>query len=177
MKFTWKHKLSLGLILLVSHFSVTYLMNNVVGTKQSVTEIFFTSLIFSIGMSFIFPLLMRWTGKKLSKKIDSFLPQIISNDEEIKFQDMANLTKGFEKVGGKLLLTNERLLFVSHKFNIQSGITSINPKEIASVEKVKMMIFFDNGLKINMKDNTSHTFVVNERKTWLEKLSTYSQAA
>jgi hypothetical protein len=123
------------------------------------------------------PIMMKWNSKKLSKIIDRMLTNIISKNEKISFQDTANQIIKRKKVSGKLFLTNERLLFVSHKLNIQSEFTSINPSDITSIEKIKMMMFFDNGLKVTLKDATSYTFVVNERKTWIEKLSPYSKAA
>ena len=43
---------------------------------------------------------------------------------------MANLLKGIEAVGGKLYLTNQCLIFESHKFNMQSNITEINLSDI-----------------------------------------------
>ncbi|WP_198147328.1 GRAM domain-containing protein [Gilvimarinus polysaccharolyticus] len=47
----------------------------------------------------------------------------------------ANLQKNIETVGGELHLTNQRLIFKSHKINIQTGITEIQLSDIKSVKK------------------------------------------
>lgn len=46
----------------------------------------------------------------------------------------ANLLRGAEVVGGFLYLTNSRLLFESHAFNIQTGTTEIDLKDIAEIQ-------------------------------------------
>ncbi|MFJ5714141.1 GRAM domain-containing protein [Neobacillus sp. NPDC093127] len=51
----------------------------------------------------------------------------------------ANLFRGIEAVGGKLIITNQRLMFTSHSLNIQAGTTEIPTSEIASVRKRNTM--------------------------------------
>lgn len=177
MKFIWKQRLFIGVVFFISHYLVTILFNFFLTRKQSSSEMFFISLITSVFMAFFIPIMMKRNSNKLSKNIDAILPNIISGNEKIYFQDMANQRIKKGKVIGKLFLTNERLLFISHKLNVKSGVTSINPMDITSIERVKIMRFFDNGLKIELKNNHSYTFVVNERETWVEKLYSYSKAA
>lgn len=177
MKFSLKQRLFIGVIFFLSHYVVTLLFNMFLTRKQSSSEMFFVSLITSVIMAFFIPLMMKRNSEKLSKKIDAMLPSIILENETISFQDTANQTSDWKKVSDKLFLTNQRLLFISHKLNPQSEFTSINPLEISSIEKVKMMKFFDNGLKVNLKNNISYIFVVNNQEEWFTKLNNYIQAA
>lgn len=55
--------------------------------------------------------------------------------EQIIKNGAANLQKNIETVGGKLYLTNQRLVFESHKFNVQSGETEVELSNIQSLEK------------------------------------------
>ena len=42
-------------------------------------------------------------------------------DEVLIKQGPANLQRGTETVGGRLTLTSQRLVFESHRFNLQAG--------------------------------------------------------
>ena len=69
-------------------------------------------------------------------------------DEDILFETPANHFKGIEGVGGKLYLTNKRLLFKSHKVNIQNHELTINISDIQKVDRYKTMGIVDNGLSV-----------------------------
>lgn len=64
----------------------------------------------------LFATIMQYTAKKIFKKV------IIetADSENIIKEGGANHFKGKEGVGGKLVLTDKRLIFKSHKFNIQN---------------------------------------------------------
>ena len=49
--------------------------------------------------------------------------------EVIIKEGAANLQKGIETVGGKLRLTNQRLLFKAHKLNVCLLYTSPSPRD------------------------------------------------
>lgn len=54
-------------------------------------------------------------------------------NEQIYFDVLANLFIGPEAVGGKLKITDRRLVFKSHDFNIQTGTIEILIEQIAEV--------------------------------------------
>src|SRR6187455_2813762 len=47
----------------------------------------------------------------------------------------ANLQRGVETVGGWLYLTNQRVVFESHAFNVQTGVTEIPLASISGIRK------------------------------------------
>ncbi|WP_372755879.1 GRAM domain-containing protein [Labilibaculum sp.] len=53
--------------------------------------------------------------------------------------------------GGKLFLTNKRLIFNTHKYNFQTGETSINLGDITAINKRKTSHIIDNELRIITK--------------------------
>lgn len=59
----------------------------------------------------------------------------LNQNEQIIKQGAANLQKGLETVGGKLYLTDQRLVFEEHKINIQGGSTEVILSDIQSSEK------------------------------------------
>lgn len=83
----------------------------------------------------------------------------------------ANLQKNIETVGGKLYLTNQRLVFESHKFNMQSGVTEVELSSIQSSEKcwtrfLGLFPLFPNSLAVYTKQGKELRFVLFGRGAW-----------
>ena len=91
-------------------------------------------------------------------------------DETILFKTGANHFKGAEAVGGKLYLTNKRLIFKSHKFNIQNHELSISLSNIEEVDRYKTLGMVNNGLSLTTIDNKIEKFVVQQIDEWLKHL-------
>ena len=66
--------------------------------------------------------------------------------------------------GGKLIITNKRLIFEAHAINLNREPLEIPLSEIVSVTPFNAFIV-PNGMKITMRDGTEHKFVINRRKT------------
>lgn len=97
----------------------------------------------------------------------------LNNTEKEIYSDGANLFRGGSlAVGGKLILTDERLIFLPHNFNLGFGGKDeyIELSKIYSAREVKTMDLVDNGLRITLTDNTELKFVVNNRIKLIEKL-------
>jgi hypothetical protein len=90
--------------------------------------------------------------------------------ETILFETVANHFKGAESVGGKLYLTTKRLVFKSHKFNIQNHELSINLSDIDKVGRYKTLGMMNNGLSITTANNKVEKFVVQRIHDWINQL-------
>lgn len=75
----------------------------------------------------------------------------------------ANLFRGVEAVGGKIFFESTCLIFKSHEYNIQTGETSIDYKQIDTIENTKTLGVVPNGILITTKDDIKYRFVVNNR--------------
>ncbi len=87
----------------------------------------------------------------------------------------ANLQKNVETVGGKLLLTNEELIFKPHIVNVQTGEVVVKILEISAVEKcwTKFLGFiplFPNSIRVSLKSGENYCFVVTQRDQWISKV-------
>ncbi len=89
--------------------------------------------------------------------------------ENILFETGANHFKNVEATGGKLYLTNKRLVFISHKLNVQNQELSIPVSEIVDTEKYKKFGIIDNGLVIPTTDYIEK-FVVQKGNEWIKKI-------
>lgn len=107
---------------------------------------------------------------KSSKFVEKTTQIETQPDENIFFQTPANHFKGMEGVGGKLYLTNKRLVFKSHKGNFQNHELSIPLADIQSADRYKNLGLINNGLKITSNGNQVDKFVVEKAGEWVEKL-------
>lgn len=162
LKLTWRQKISSMVFTTVVYGVVLFLLSG----DQNINSIIFQSVLFGVFFTLTFP----WFMKKLvGKRIDNIKPELLEK-EKLEVEILANLFRGLEGVGGKIFLTNERLIFKSHSLNIQKGQTNINYSEISSVDKRKTAKLIDNGIKIITKEGTEYDFVVNDRDTELKKI-------
>lgn len=81
----------------------------------------------------------------------------------------ANFKKGFEALGGQLVITSEVIYFKSHKVNIQSADVSISLSDIQDVIPYNSLGIVPNGLKI-VTDKREYKFVVSDRDKILKVL-------
>lgn len=95
---------------------------------------------------------------------------ISSAGKEIIMDGEANHFKGKESVGGWLYLYKDKIIFISHKFNIQNHQTIIALNQIIEVRTSLTLGFIPNGLQI-MTDSCVEKFVVNKRKEWVKKIN------
>ncbi|GAA3283206.1 GRAM domain-containing protein [Nesterenkonia halobia] len=87
----------------------------------------------------------------------------------------ANLQRGAETVGGRLHLTDRRLIFESHAFNIQSGASVVGLGEIVDAEPVWTLFLnsipvMPNSLAVRTRDGGELRFVLFGRKTWRREI-------
>lgn len=87
----------------------------------------------------------------------------------------ANLQRGIEAVGGRLYLTNHRLVFESHAFNIQTGATIIPLTSIAGARKcwtrfLNLIPLFPNSVAVATKEGNEYRFVTFGRQSWIDAI-------
>ena len=86
-------------------------------------------------------------------------------------EGVANLQRGVETVGGKLFLTNQRLVFESHAFNIQTGETTIPLGDISETmlcwtKFLNLIPITPNSLAVFTLEGRQHRFVLFGRTAW-----------
>jgi len=92
------------------------------------------------------------------------------NEVVIKAGD-SNHLEAEDKVDGKLVLTNQRIYFVTSKdskLNFDHEIEYNNIREVMVFNTRKI---FPNGLNIITKDGTELKFVVKKRNNWCEVIN------
>lgn len=89
--------------------------------------------------------------------------------EQLLKQGPANHFRRGESVGGFLYLTDSRLLFRSHRYNIQEHERSIPLPEVRDVQPCMTMIVVPNGICVVTEEGEDR-FVVEDRKSWVKAI-------
>lgn len=96
-----------------------------------------------------------------------------STDPEQTLADVgANLFRGIESVGGRLKITNRRVVFEPHSVNLQKNAAEILLTDIAVVSKRNTAGFVPNGMSIRTKGGVEYKFVVWGRDKLIDLIST-----
>jgi len=91
--------------------------------------------------------------------------------EQVIKEGPANLQKNIETMGGKLCLTNQRLIFEAHKFNVQRSVTEV---ELSNIQALRpcwtrqwgLFPIFPNSLAVFTKQGKEYRFVLSRRHKW-----------
>ena len=133
-------------------------------TRTVVGEIFkavlFSAFLFTVGDR----LMKKW-AQKIVKSIPD--PEL-NGDEKLILKAGANLFRGIEAVGGVLALTEKRLIFKPHKFNIQNRPQEFSLREVEAVRPHKR---FSKVFCLEFRDNKTNKFVVESPAEWIDTIS------
>ena len=165
-KFSRKQKIALFFATLLTYFPVLSVIYWIMGNEIIWLSILAQSILFALFMSFFLPFNSRFFSKKLDKAISLTLKK----GEAIDLETPAGHKKGLIVYGGKLFLTNERVLFVSHGFLQAKKTWEINRHAIKSIKPKKFFFFADNGLEIEDFSNNSYQFNMQNRNEVLSHL-------
>ena len=168
----WKGRIIFAITSGLGFAMVLYLFD-LLGTEkiQTTFGLIFQGVFFGIFFGLGFPYISEKVGGRFASKLGQKISPELSENENIEVEIPANLFRGIEGVGGKLFLTNKKLIFKSHKLNIQTGQTNIDYAEITDVIKRKTAKIANNGIRIKIKSGKEFDFVVNEREKCIEKLN------
>jgi hypothetical protein len=111
------------------------------------------------------------TGLFDRSRLVSPMTKVLSEPgEKILYESPANHFKSREGIGGKLYLTNKRLVFKSHSFNLEKHQLSISLSDIKQVDNYTRSELVNNGLSVTTKDGRTERFVVKEVQDWVKHL-------
>jgi hypothetical protein len=98
----------------------------------------------------------------------------LAGETPIKQGD-ANLQRGIETVGGQIYLTNQRLIFESHAFNVQTGATVVPLTDITGARKcwtkfLNLVPLFPNSVAVTTNGGKEYRFVIFGRQEWIDAI-------
>jgi hypothetical protein len=100
---------------------------------------------------------------------------MLNDDEEILRKGAATQVVSYEGIGGKLLLTSKRLIFVSHSFNFQRREEAIAIKDIIAIVS-RHSDYISRKISIHLDDKTVKEFIVYKRTVWVQHICDVAKA-
>ncbi len=79
--------------------------------------------------------------------------------------------RGLEAVGGVLTFEDDKMIFSSHAFNMQTGNTEIIYEDILSIEKKKAFFVLPIAVELLTCDGILHKMIITGRDSVVEYLS------
>ncbi len=109
----------------------------------------------------------------------------LEEDESVVLSGFANRIGVWGGPGGRLVLTNRRLLFVNRrgtKIRDAYGLSNVlfvQPARSATVWTVFLLvtIFLKNAIRVTFRDQTTQRFVVSNKERWLALIEKQRKAA
>lgn len=119
---------------------------------------------------------------RLNPGINHDMKISLAPDERLLREGAANLQRGAETVGGRLFLTDQRLLFQSHAFNIQTGSAEVPVHEIRDTrfcwtKFLDVIPVFPNSLAVETSSGAEYRFVLSGRKAWASAIRAQARLA
>lgn len=171
-KMNWKYRIIFAIGTAILHVFLLWTFDYFSEQKlYSINSLIFQGVLFGIFFGIGFPYVNEKLAGKFSNKMGLKNKPVLEPNEGIEIEGPANLFRGIEGVGGKIFLTNKKLIFKSHKINIQKGQTDIEYSTIQKIVKRKTAKLIDNGIRIKTNNGKEYDFVVNERDLWFEKIN------
>ncbi len=172
IKLNWKYRIISAILIGLLYVGILMIFDYFSDEKlYSLNSLIFQGIFFGVFMGLGFPYVTEKFGTRFTSKIGKSIKPELAQDENIEIEGPVNLFRGMEGVGGKMFLTNKKVVFKSHKINIQKGQTDILYEDITEIIKRKTAKLIDNGIRIKTNDGNEFDFVVNEREKWIEKLN------
>lgn len=128
------------------------------------------SILQSISSSLFFSLFWLIPIKTKKQVDEQFLldaPITLLPNEKLSFGSTANKMLSSEVIGGKLFLSNQRLVFAPHKPNAKNLLLEFNCGDISSVQRHPE---FPKAIVVIINDNQAHTFNVDKHSEWMHQL-------
>lgn len=98
-------------------------------------------------------------------------PELSPSDKVLMTDAASVYKKSWFAIGGKLFITKERLIFTSHKGNLNKLSLDIKLNDIVSISKRKSGGILDNGILLKTKSGEEYKLIVNQRSAILELLN------
>jgi hypothetical protein len=167
---TKKERFKAGLYFGVS-MMLFYIIQNFVTTDIDSAFVVVKMIVSGLVGGAVAGVLFGWLMGPLTKLFTVKTDLLLNDKEHIIYETPANHYKGLEAVGGKLLLTNERLIFKSHRINIQNHQLSIDLARLVKIDRFKNLGLVNNGISVTTESGTTEKFVVSNVEEWLRRLS------
>ncbi|MCF7792771.1 MAG: hypothetical protein K9N09_02295 [Candidatus Cloacimonetes bacterium] len=124
---------------------------------------------FAVGVfsGILFSIMLYAFVQNMKNNIKLIDIELLEN-EKIILEDTANHIKRMNSAGGKLFLTNKRIIFKSHGANIKTYNLQFQLSDIDDIRIYKILVFIHYGIKI-LHDDKVVNFMVENPEVWIRE--------
>jgi len=122
---------------------------------------------FIVPFSVLCGLLMVITMRNSRNRVLGSITVKVDENEIVLKTSGANYLGSGQRVGGKLVLTDRRLILISKTYSVQNLTFETSIDEIRGVDQLKFWKVFDTGLLLDLKKGGRHKFVVDNPGEWI----------
>ncbi|MFZ0704416.1 MAG: TIR domain-containing protein [Candidatus Korobacteraceae bacterium] len=108
----------------------------------------------------------HWTDKMVVARHE---PQ--NEAENVLGKFVVSIRRGLESVGGRIVITNQRLLFEAHGINIQREPVSIPLNDITAVGTYNSLGLIPNGFSVQCRSGQEYRFIAYSRKQIIDLIN------
>ena len=124
-------------------------------------------IFFGLFFEFGLPFLMNKQNQKVMNRTQIEL----TRDETVLCEGITKLSPGIRAVGGKLLLTDQRLVFMAFKKNSKDRQKQILLADIKEALPKNRLKLFKSEIRIINKAGEYFDFAIYERDKWIKKVN------
>lgn len=125
------------------------------------------------------PLMLLWGtySPRLAQRMYGKIKVELDENEVLLAEGLATFFRGRKGIGGKLFLSDKRMVFSGQTSKNKKTEKSIPYSDVAELIPRKVNRIVDNGLRVKTRDGNYFDFIVNERDVWLKVLGEQLDAA
>lgn len=167
VKVNWKYRIILGFIY-GGIYSIMLSILNIL-EHQSAGVITFQAIFFGVMMAITTPWISQKFIRKFSPGLEQKVQSYLTKNETIIFKDAANLARKMEGVGGMIFITDQRIIFLPHPYNIQRTPAFIKLKDVNQVSRRKILSPNNNALRI-ATSSTNYDVILSHPNEFMQQL-------
>lgn len=165
-KFSKKQIFLLFASFFVVHLLISGLAYWVIENDMTWVSNLISSVFFAVIMTFLFSLSNKHFNNNLPKDVNSAL----ADDERVQIEVPAGQKSGIIVYGGRLILTDKKLLFFKPNFFQKTRMWALKKENIDHIKPKKFFLVAHNGIEITDRSGKTYTFNMQKRDEVLSHL-------
>lgn len=150
-------------LLFASFFVVYFLLKSLADWFMEDEMTWVSNLISSVVFAAIMTFLFILSNKRFINDLPKDVSSALADDERVQIEVPAGHISGIVVYGGRLILTDKRLLFFKPGFFQKTRIWTLERESIDHIKPKKTFLIADNGIEITDRYGKTYSFNMQKR--------------
>jgi hypothetical protein len=157
-------------LIFASFFLVYFLLKSLADWFMEDEMTWVSNLISSVVFAAIMTFLFILSNKRFINDLQKDVSSALADDERVQIEVPAGHISGIIVYGGRLILTDKRLLFFKPDFFKKTRIWTLERESIDHIKPKKIFLIADNGIEITDNSGKKYSFNMQKRDEVLSRL-------